>query len=462
MRVDSNSDTRTSGAKTPVSPAELADELAATRRRTLALVEPLSEELLARQVRDFMSPLIWDLGHIASFEQLWLLDTLGGHRAGLDERFDALETPRRERGKLVLPGKPEACAWLEEVRAGVLAVLGEAELSPDDALLCDGYVYRMVMQHECQHQETMLQALDIPAAGWGYAAACGDALAGAGEGRGGESACDRVDDEARISIPAGSFTMGTQDRGRAYDNERPRHTVDVDGFAIERYPVSNRRWLEFIADGGYGHPELWSAAGRDWLSESEARHPQAWEHDEDGWGMRRFGWLLPLNPAAAVQHVCFWEAEAFALWSGARLPTEQEWEKAAAWGPRAQTAQTYPWGEQRPRDARQSAIDAAAGPPGWGWGPPALEAAPQSASRYGVEDLFGSVYQWTCSEFHPYPGFEAFPYAEYSEVFFGDTYRVLRGASWATPELLWRNTYRNWDLPHRRQIFAGVRLVYDA
>jgi iron(II)-dependent oxidoreductase len=192
--------------------------------------------------------------------------------------------------------------------------------------------------------------------------------------------------------------------------------------------------------------------------------------------VERFGAVHTLLPDEPVQHVCYWEAEAFARWCGGRLPTEAEWEKAASWDAAAAAPRTYPWGEREPsevgfqwrNETRAGAKSAGTDPggpggpgPGGLWGPARVGRSPDLASPYGVEDMLGSVYAWTSSEFRPYPGFAAFPYPEYSEVFFGEKYRVLRGASWATHPLLWRTSYRNWDLPRRRQIFAGVRVVYD-
>jgi iron(II)-dependent oxidoreductase len=391
------------GVASRVAAEEIARQLERVRQRTLALVEPLPDELLKRQLCDYMSPLVWDLGHIADFERLWLVDAVEGRSdACLEARFDAQLTPRTRRGELTLPERDEVLEGLRRVRADTLTLLADARLAGNDPLLRDGFVYRMVMQHEAQHQETMLQALDLLEEPVGELPGHGVANPAGG---------DVVDDEDRIVIDAGPFAMGTDDRTRAYDNERRRHQVDLPAFAIECYPVSNRRWLAFIDAGGYRDPELWSEAGRCWLQESGARCPQGWVRADDDWRLRRFGHLTEMEPREPVQHISYWEAEAFARWSSARLPSEQEWEKAA--------------------------------------------------SRDSVEDLFGTVYQWTSSQFRPYPGFEAFPYAGYSEVFFGDQYRVLRGSSWAADEILWRTTYRNWDLPQRRQIFAGVRLAYD-
>jgi len=461
MQTGCDSGVGEQGLTARVTAAAIADELERVRGRTVALVEPLSETRLARQIRPFMSPLIWDIGHIGEFERRWLVSAAEGvAEEGLDERFDAAETPRADRGELPLPPKAVALRGLEAVRAETLTGLGRADLSRADPLLRDGYVYRMVMQHEAQHQETMLQSLDIPAADWAYD---GDGSGGAGRQRPGRAVepSRQIDDASRVLIAGGAFALGARDRGRAYDNEREQHEVHVEEFEIERYPVSNRRWVEFIRDGGYRRAELWSPAGQAWLEETGFEGAQGWVDAGEDRRVRRFGGEVTLDDREPVQHVCYWEAEAFARWCGARLPSEREWEKAAAWSPDATASRTYPWGEGTPAELTEP-VDLDTAPDTRRWRPPYLGDRPQLASALGVEDLLGSVYQWTVSEFRPYPGFEAFPYAEYSEVFFGDTYRVLRGSSWATDTLLWRNSYRNWDLPQRRQLFAGVRLVYDA
>lgn len=425
----------------------LAVTLAVRRRRTFELLTPLDHDDVHRQYDPIMSPLVWDLGHIGNFEELWLLRAVGGRPSidpDLDRVYNPFDNPRSVRGDLPLLERPQAVAYLADVRAGALSILNEVEFEPDSpALLRDGYVFRLVVQHEAQHQETMLQALDLHPSP--YAPAL----------------CRRlrlpspVDDETRVVIPGGPFLMGTDDRRAAYDNERPRHRVEVATFAIDRFPVTARRWARFIADGGYERPALWSDDGRRWLEQTGHRAPQGWLADGGGgWLVRRFRHVTPLDPREPVEHVSYHEAEAFAHWAGGRLPSEAEWEKAAAWDPAAGRSRTYPWGEDPPTPQRANLHH-------HGWGPSPVGSYPAGASAYGVEQLLGDVYEWTTSDFLPYPGYETFPYPEYSEVFFGDGYQVLRGASWATSPAVARNTFRNWDYPIRRQIFAGVRLAWD-
>lgn len=363
----------------------IARRLAEARQRTLALVEPLDDEQLNTVYSPILSPLAWDLGHIANFEELWLVRTIGGReplRGELGRLYDAIENPRRSRGELPILRDAELRSYMADVRQRALEVLDEVDVGPDqeDRLLREGFVYEMLLAHEHQHGETMLQLLQLVD---GYEAASdlvplGPAAIAAGEREGPE----------RILVPAGEHQVGAGPRGFAYDNERPRHSVELHAFEIDRLPVDNGEFAAFVEATG-------------------AEPPLYWERDaEVGWVSTARGRREPVDPAAPVVHVSWHQADAFARWAGGRLPTEFEWEAAA----------------------------------------PLLEGT-------------GVAWEWTSSEFVPYPGFEAFPYREYSEVFFGDGYRVLRGSSWATHPSVGRASFRNWDLPQRAQIFAGLRCV---
>jgi len=418
------------------------------RARTRALVDPLGDDDVHVQHDPLMSPLVWDVGHVANFEEWWLLREVAGRPSydpALDDLYDPVKNPRRLRGALAIPDRRQADAYMEAVRADVRSVLTALEFDRDEPLLRDGYVVSMVAQHEAQHQETVLQALDLRTDLAPYTPALG--------GKAGN--VPPVDDEERRVVPDGPFLMGTDDTTASYDNERPAHRVDVAAFALDRYPASARRYAAFVAAEGYRRPELWSDEGWRWNEEHGHTAPQGWIADGDGgWLVRRFGHVEPLDPRSIVQHLSYWEAEAFARFSGGRLPTEAEWEKAARWHPATTTARTYPWGDEPPTAARAN-LDLTT------FGPSLVGAHPAGASAYGVEHLVGDVYEWTASDFDGYPGYRSFPYKEYSEVFFGDEYKVLRGSSWATAALVGRATFRNWDYPQRRQIFSGVRVAYD-
>ena len=374
-----------SAAHAPAEPGlerALAD-LVQARAGTLALIAEVSDEDLERVHSPIMSPLVWDLGHIAAYEDLWL----GQRHAGLEllrpdlaELYDAFETPRAVRGEIEALGPAAARDYLAAVRARTAAALAREGLG-------DGTICEMVLRHELQHAETMRQTMAIAG------------LLPTGELAKRDRPLPPPVDEERewIALTAGSFTIGAPAEGFAYDNERPRHTVEHPAFQIARLPVSNASWMRFSEGGGYERREWWSDEGWAWKQEYDiVNHPQ----------------IAAGHAEAPACHVSWFEADAFARAHDARLPTEAEWERAAT-------------------------------------------------SEQETPTAIGRVWEWTGSAFHGYPGFRAYPYREYSEVFFGENYRVLRGGSWATHPRVASPSFRNWDLPLRRQIFAGVRLARD-
>ncbi|MGH7574835.1 MAG: ergothioneine biosynthesis protein EgtB [Longimicrobiales bacterium] len=440
-------------ALTPPAAAEL---LADARARTLLLIAPVSEEDLRRQHDPLMGPILWDLGHIAHFEKLWLIDNLrgppppGGGRfrvrfGEMPGTFNPFENPRRVRGQLELPALGEVIDLLADARRNVFEVLGNADLDGGSPLLCDGYVYRMVAQHEYQHGETMLQTLQLKQ-GSPYspprAAPVPVPRMTFGPG-------------AMVRFPGGRVETGTFDRRAAYDNERPRHTVEVAPFDIDVAPVTNAEVLAFMRAGGYQRRELWSDAGWAWLGEAGAEAPKYWVRDGDDWRARCMDRVFDVDTPTPVCHVCYHEAEAYARFAGKRLPTEIEWEAAASWDPASETKHDYPWGDDEPGPlhANLDQLTFSTAPIG---------AYPLNVSPIGCYGMIGDVWEWTSSDFNGYPDYESFPYPEYSEPFFGPEHKVLRGGSWATRPGAIRNTFRNWDYPIRRQIFSGFRCARDA
>jgi iron(II)-dependent oxidoreductase len=421
----------------------LAGELDGVRRRSLDLLAPVSEADQVAQHSPLMSPLVWDLAHVGFYEELWLLRAVARtapmdpHREGL---YDAFRHPRRERAGLALLGPAEARRHIAAVRGRVLDVLEAVEFDPALPLLAEGFVYGMVVQHEHQHDETMLATLQLT--GRPYPHTMPD-----------PPPAGRLLPRAEVFVPGGPFLMGTDTEPWAYDNERPAHVVEVAPFFIDTTPVTNAEYLRFIEEGGYDDRRLWSEPGWAWRLEADLRAPEFWAREGNGsWSILRYGKRFPLPPAEPVQHVCYHEADAYARWVGKRLPTEAEWEKAASWD--GGRKRRFPWGDdlsgQRANLGQRH------------FGPAPAGAYPEGASPYGAEQMLGDVWEWTASDFTPYPGFASFPYKEYSEVFYGPDYKVLRGGSWATHPLAVRTTFRNWDFPIRRQIFAGFRCARDA
>jgi iron(II)-dependent oxidoreductase len=351
-------------------------ELTEARTRTLAMVEPFSDHDMERVTNPIMSPLVWDLAHIAAYEDLWAVHRLGGEpllREDLAATYDAFETPREARSDVALLDRQGAHQYLAAVRDRTFAVLdrtGPSEL------------HELVARHELQHTETMRQALFL-----------GGLPGGVPE------ALPRFPAEPGfVAIPGGAAEIGANGDGFAYDNERPRHAVELAPFAIARTPVTNATWLTFTEGGGYQRREWWSDEGWSWKQCYDITRP--------------LGWSDGLEPDEPVLHVSWFEADACARSHDARLPSEAEWERAA------------------------------------------------TSTQAGLEGL-GLTWEWTASELRGYPGFRAHPYREYSEVFFDRGYRVLRGGSWATAAEVASPTFRNWDLPQRRQIFSGLRLAKD-
>ena len=376
------------------------------------LVEPLADEQLNRVYSPILSPLAWDLGHIANFEELWLVQTIGGRepmRGELGRFYDAIENPRRSRNELPILRGDELRSYMDEVRQRSLEVLGGIDLEgSDERVVRDGFVYELLIAHEHQHNETMLQLLQMVD---GYEPVERDF---------GAAAEPVAEGPEMVDVPGGEVEIGAGLGGFAYDNERPSHVVELAPFRIDRAPVTNGAFAQFVDETG-------------------AEPPLYWEPDGGGWVRTAMGERVALDPALPVVHVDHGQAEAYARWAGKRLPTELEWEAAAA-------------GADRDR-ANLDQLAFGCAPAG---------AYSDSGSACGAVQMLGDVWEWTSSDFTAYPGFEAFPYPEYSEVFFGSTHKVLRGGAWATRRNVIRTTFRNWDLPERRQIFAGIRCAADA
>jgi iron(II)-dependent oxidoreductase len=323
----------------------------------------------------------------------------------------------------------------------VFDTLEKIELDPINPLLAEGYVYGMVVQHEHQHDETMLATLNLRRSEYPIVELPPPA--------------GRAPALKEVLVKGGPFQMGTDMEPWAYDNERRAHTVDVPSFWIDTAPVSNGDYIGFIESGGYDDGRWWSAKGWAWRHEEGLAHPQFWIAQGGRWFRNRFGRIEPLPLDEPVQHVCFYEAEAYAKWAGKRLPTEPEWEKAASWDPVKGSKRRYPWGDDPPT-AEHANLEQRH------FRPAPIGAYPAGVSPYGCHQMVGDVWEWTSSDFTAYPGFVYFPYREYSDVFFDKGYKVLRGGSWATHPTAIRTTFRNWDFPIRRQIFCGFRCARDA
>ena len=418
--------------------------LTTARDRTTLLTSCVEDPDLTAQHSPLMSPLVWDLAHIGNQEELWLLRNVAGREAmrpEIDGLYDAFEHPRAERPKLPLLPPDEARRYAGEVRGRVLDLL-ESTAFHGTRLTEAGFAFGMIAQHEQQHDETMLITHQL---------------------RTGPQALTAPDPDpaplytgpAEVLVPGGPFMMGTSDEPWALDNERPAHRREVAPFCIDTAPVTNGAYQEFIEDGGYRLERWWAPAGWDHIRQHDIDAPLFWRRDGNQWLRRRFGVTEIVPPDEPVVHVSWYEADAYARWAGRRLPTEAEWEKAARHDPTTGRSMRYPWGDADPAPEHANLGQRHLRPAPAG-------SYPEGESPLGVRQLIGDVWEWTASDFQPYPGFEPFPYKEYSEVFFGPEHKVLRGGSFAVDAVACRGTFRNWDYPIRRQIFAGFRTARSA
>jgi iron(II)-dependent oxidoreductase len=413
------------------------------RRRTEALAAALAPGALLGPRLAIVNPPLWELGHVAWFEERWVLRHAAGRpplRADGDALYDSSAVPHDTRWTLPLPSLEETLGYLREVEARVLDLLPRASARERSFV-------RLAVAHEDMHFEAMAftrQTLGYPAPALPGAEPAGEApedpRAGALEGD--------------VEVPGGTFLLGAADDGGfVLDNERLAHPVSLAPFRIARAPVTQAAFARFVDDGGYRRRALWSEPGWRWREAAGAEHPVYWRREGQGWARRAFDRWVALEPDLPAVNVCWYEADAFCRWAGRRLPSEAEWEAAAAAEPEGgalgRRKRRFPWGDDPPAAAR-ARLDARA-----------LSAAPVGAyaagdAASGCRQLLGNVWEWTASDFLPYPGFTPGPYREYSEPWFG-SHKVLRGGSFATPARLVTNTWRNFYTPDRRDPWAGFR-----
>lgn len=410
--------------------------LDAARRRTLALLDGLDSGQWLGPKLDIVNPPLWELGHLGWFEEFWCLRHGDRNAASLlrnaDALYDSARVPHDVRWDLPLPGIDATLRYLDEVRGAV-----DARLAGHGAEATLAYSTQLSALHEEMHCEAFTytrQTLaypppDLPATLPSPGGACnGD-----------------------VEIPGGCFQMGAVDDGNfVFDNEKWAHPVTVRPFRMSRTPVTNAQYAAFVDAGGYADRRWWSVEGWHWREQAAAGAPRYWQRKEGRWAWRHFDAVEPLVPDEPVIHVNWYEAEAWCRWAGRRLPTEAEWEFAAATSPAEPgRKRRYPWGDTAP-DMKAANLFGGAGRC------VAVEACAAGDSAWGVRQLVGNVWEWTADWFAPYPGFQRDPYAEYSEPWFG-THKVLRGGCHATRAALIRNTWRNFYTPDRRDVFAGFR-----
>ena len=414
-------------------PGALAARLRAVRATTRALVQPLSPEDCAIQSMPDASPAKWHLAHTTWFFETFILDAANRARKPFHPAFKVLfnsyynavgdKHPRPQRGLLSRPSLDEVLAYRASVEAELLELLQRDALPPAALALVE-----LGTQHEQQHEELLLT--DVK-----HMLSC-NPLRPAYQKTWPLTAI-RARTARWIGFAAGERRIGFAGSGFAFDNEQPRHSVWLRDFEMASHPVSNGDFLAFIADGGYTRPDLWLSAGWDLVNARGWEAPQYWERIGGNWHAFTLHGMVPVEPNTPACHLSFFEADAYARWAGARLPTEAEWEVAAAYSP--VEGNFLESGALHPLALRED--------------------PPQGA----LAQAFGDVWEWTRSDYSPYPGFRPAPGAvgEYNGKFMCNQY-VLRGGSCATPGSHIRPTYRNFFPAEARWQFSGLRLARDA
>ncbi|MDT8283399.1 MAG: selenoneine synthase SenA [Gammaproteobacteria bacterium] len=416
---------------------QLIADLKDARQRTLALVDGLDQQQLIGPKLDIVNPLLWEIGHVAYFYELWLLRHLDGAKPSLknaDEVYDSINVAHETRWDLPLLSLDETRSYMQQVQEAVIQRLKNKRLSAQDI-----YLTRYALFHEDMHTEAFTysrRTLDYPMPKFENTVRR-DETYNAGP----------LDGD--VYIEGGVFLLGAdKNTDFCFDNEKWQHPVSINPFAIARAATSYQQYAKFVDAGGYNNQQYWDKQGWDWLQKNNIKQPDGWKKDKNGhWLIKQFDQWQTMPPHAAVIHINWYEANAYCHWANRRLPTEAEWEMAACGN--SETKPSYPWGDEPPTDKHVNMDSRAMRSIDVG-------ALPDGDSVYGCRQMLGNVWEWTADTFNPYPGFVADMYQDYSQPLFAQT-KVLRGGAWSTRSRLIRNTWRNYYGPDRNDIFAGFR-----
>ena len=451
----------------------IIDLYKSVRARTMQIVAPLEIEDYVIQTAEFMSPPRWHIGHTSWFFETLLQAHQPGYKVysedylfyfnsyyeGFGERI-----ARPKRGTRSRPTVKDTVAYRQHVDEQMLRFLASIENKPEANTILS--LVRLGLEHEMQHQELLVYDIKHLLCDQ-YDAPLNPAPASS------------VKVEGMAEIEGGLFWLGygvaswgssptvregaDQSGARpphskndfAFDNEKPAHQVFLQDYALDRALVSNGDYLEFIRVGGYQNFRWWFSEGWEVVNREQWRAPLYWELHDDEWMIRDFSGQHPAEEKAnePVSHVSFYEASAFAKWSGKRLPTEAEWEKAAAFDPKTSQQTTFPWGNDPADETKANLFENGL------WAPAPIGAFPNGQNSYGCQQMIGDVWEWTTSDYVPYPGFKS-EFDEYNDKWFVNQ-KVLRGGSYATPQSHIRATYRNFFHAHERWMVSGFRCARD-
>jgi len=445
---------------------DLNAALQEARARTLELIDDLSDEQMIGPRLAIVNPLRWEVGHVGWFQERWVLRHFRNERPvnpDADRLYDSARIAHDTRWDLPLPTKAQVIAYIQEVLKRVTEVPIGRGPGPKVDGYDQAYYVRLALFHEYMHAEAFTytrQTLGYPRPKIGISGGADDGHKAvrviAGSITRHDQSIPQPAADNDVDIPGGTFMLGSPpDFDFVFDNEQWAHSVEVRPFRIARCAVTQSEFAAFVEDGGYERRELWTVQGWKWREGAGARHPVYWRREASGrWMRRHFDEWLPLEDRLPVIHVNWFEADAYCRWAGRRLPTEVEWEMAASAEPAPgggiqPRKRLFPWGDEPPT-AEHANLDWRA------MGCVEVDALPAGDSAFGCRQMIGNVWEWTATDFQPYPGFSPGPYKEYSVPWFGD-HKVLRGGCWATRSGMIRNNYRNFYQPHRRDVWAGFR-----
>lgn len=432
------------------TPEKLADWTADARMRTMDFLRVLGDNVLGPRL-DIVNPALWEAGHVAWFQERWVLRHCGGletSMAGSDTIYDSMTVEHGTRWDLDLPSIPDTLDYMRITSERVLERIARGNLEPEEIFLIALSIF-----HEDMHDEAFTytrQTLGMPfpdVPTWGLDASAAETCAA--------QAAALADEAGDVDVPGGDFQLGsTPQQPFVFDNEKWAHPVRVEPFTISRRAVTQAEYARFVEDGGYERRDFWCDEGWAWREAASARHPVYWTRDGDGWSRIHFGSPRALEPNLPVIHVNWFEASAYCRHAGRRLPTEAEWDYAASAAPGMDgndpdAKRRYPWGAEFPTREHANTCCHATGPIDVG-------ALPAGDSAYGCRQMLGNVWEWTASTFEAFPGFVPDQYEAYSQPWFG-THRVLKGGSWTTRSRVIWNNWRNFYPPHRRDVLAGFR-----
>ncbi|MBI1879299.1 MAG: ergothioneine biosynthesis protein EgtB [Chloroflexi bacterium] len=428
---------------------ELVQNLFDARQRELEVLAGLNDEQMFGSRMRIIEPPIWEMGHVGWFQEHWILRNLDKSAPIKPEAYklyDSFNIPNAERWELAFPARQETLEYITAVLKRCIQRLEGRELTEDDL-----YFYRLVINHEDMHSETMVHIRQT----------LGYSRPPIVKTRTTLPEIELDFEPHDVAIPGGTFILGaTKDMGFVLDNEKWAHPVEIAPFYISATPVTQAQYQAFVEAGGYRDRAYWSDEGWAWREQAGAEHPVFWDPNGDGrWCVRTFDRYVPLEPHLPMVNVNYYEANAYCAWAGRRLPTEAEWELAASGEPTLDgrsfkpIKRLYPWGDEFPSQERAN-LDSAA------LGTIDVRALPQGDSAFGCRQMIGNVWEWTADTFDAYPGFEIDPYETYSAPSFGQQ-KVLRGGCWVTRSRVIRNTWRNFYTPDRNNIFAGFRTCRD-